>query len=354
MKLMHVWQRDLLLALVRLVAGAYPVWHCAAPTATQKLYFSNHTSHIDTLAILAALPRKLRDAVRPVAARDYWATGRIKRHIARNLLNAVLIDRRRETEGDPLDPVRDAARARPLDHHLPGRHARRRCAASSVQKRALSSGERVSGRGADARVSGEPSANHAERRYLANSAHLQGARRRERNTARRRRKSAVSRPDARRRDRARSISTSKLSYADFILESGRGRRGRADLRDADRRGARRARKGHERDHRQSEPAHPCLVGHDRGDGRRHRSRRQGDVRRLRAALVSRAARIHHAHADHRERSHHAVRRVLRRGAGAIRAARHRLVRHVFDLRAGASFSSRCRSSPRSRRTRASS
>ncbi|WP_250501341.1 lysophospholipid acyltransferase family protein [Caballeronia sp. GAWG1-5s-s] len=108
MKLMHVWQRDLLLALVRLVAGAYPVWHCAAPTATQKLYFSNHTSHIDTLAILAALPRELRDAVRPVAARDYWDTGRIKRHIARNLLSAVLIDRRRETEGDPLDPVRDA------------------------------------------------------------------------------------------------------------------------------------------------------------------------------------------------------------------------------------------------------
>lgn len=46
--------------------------------------------------------------MRPVAARDYWDTGRIKRHIARNLLNAVLIDRRRETEGDPLDPVRDA------------------------------------------------------------------------------------------------------------------------------------------------------------------------------------------------------------------------------------------------------
>ncbi|WP_250475254.1 lysophospholipid acyltransferase family protein [Caballeronia sp. GAFFF1] len=108
MKLMHIWQRDLLLALVRLIAGAYPVWHCAAPTATQKLYFSNHTSHIDTLAILAALPRELRDAVRPVAARDYWDSGRIKRHIARNLLNAVLIDRRRETEGDPLDPVRDA------------------------------------------------------------------------------------------------------------------------------------------------------------------------------------------------------------------------------------------------------
>jgi 1-acyl-sn-glycerol-3-phosphate acyltransferase len=84
------------------------VWHGAASSAQQRLYFSNHTSHIDTLAILAALPRGLRDVVRPVAARDYWSSGRIKRHIAQKLLNVVLIDRRRETEGDPLDPVREA------------------------------------------------------------------------------------------------------------------------------------------------------------------------------------------------------------------------------------------------------
>lgn len=58
MKLTHIWQRDLLLTLVRLVAGAYPVWHAGPPSATQKLYFSNHTSHIDTLAMLAALPIK--------------------------------------------------------------------------------------------------------------------------------------------------------------------------------------------------------------------------------------------------------------------------------------------------------
>ncbi|KIG07637.1 lysophospholipid acyltransferase family protein [Caballeronia concitans] len=108
MKLTHIWQRDLLLAFVRLVAGAYPVWHAGPPSAAQKLYFSNHTSHIDTLAMLAALPRPLRDAVRPVAARDYWGSSPLKRHIAQKLLNVVLIDRRRETEGDPLDPVRDA------------------------------------------------------------------------------------------------------------------------------------------------------------------------------------------------------------------------------------------------------
>lgn len=110
MKLTHIWQRDLLLAFVRLVAGAYPVWHAGPPSAAQKLYFSNHTSHIDTLAMLAALPRPLRDAVRPVAARDYWGSSPLKRHIAQKLLNVVLIDRHRESGGDPLDPVRDALR----------------------------------------------------------------------------------------------------------------------------------------------------------------------------------------------------------------------------------------------------
>ncbi|KVC78777.1 lysophospholipid acyltransferase family protein [Burkholderia ubonensis] len=108
MNILHAWQRDFLLSIVRLVAGAYPVWHQAPPSPTQKIYFSNHTSHIDTLAILAALPRDVRAVVRPVAARDYWDGSDLKRHIAQKLLNVVLIDRHRETGGDPLDPVRDA------------------------------------------------------------------------------------------------------------------------------------------------------------------------------------------------------------------------------------------------------
>lgn len=110
MSIWHAWQRDCLLGVVRLVAGAYPVWHHGTPNATQKIYFSNHTSHVDTLAILAALPGELRSHVRPVAARDYWERGKAKVHIANNLLNVVLIDRKKEGDGDPLEPVREALR----------------------------------------------------------------------------------------------------------------------------------------------------------------------------------------------------------------------------------------------------
>jgi 1-acyl-sn-glycerol-3-phosphate acyltransferase len=108
MKLCHLWQRDSILMLVRLIAGAYPICHSNAQHSGQQIYFSNHTSHIDTLAILSALPREVRANVRPVAARDYWNSSRVKWHIARNLLNVVFIDRHRELNADPLDPVREA------------------------------------------------------------------------------------------------------------------------------------------------------------------------------------------------------------------------------------------------------
>jgi 1-acyl-sn-glycerol-3-phosphate acyltransferase len=102
------WQRDALLALVRFIAGAYPVTHASSTGSPQRIYFSNHTSHIDTLAVLAALPRHIRNEVRPVAARDYWNSSRLKRYVALRLLNAVLIDRHREGNEDPLVPVRAA------------------------------------------------------------------------------------------------------------------------------------------------------------------------------------------------------------------------------------------------------
>ena len=38
----------------------------------QKIYFANHSSHVDTIAIVAALPSKYRKVTKPVAAADYW------------------------------------------------------------------------------------------------------------------------------------------------------------------------------------------------------------------------------------------------------------------------------------------
>jgi 1-acyl-sn-glycerol-3-phosphate acyltransferase len=98
--------------LVRLLVGAYPRWIGSAPTATQRIYFANHTSHMDTVVLWAALPSALRANTRPVAAKDYWDRPGIRGAIAKDELNVVLIDRTRgDTDADPLQPLRDA-----LDH----------------------------------------------------------------------------------------------------------------------------------------------------------------------------------------------------------------------------------------------
>lgn len=98
--------------LARLLVGAYPRWIGSSPAATQRIYFANHSSHMDTLVLWAALPRSLRANTRPVAARDYWGRGGIKQRIAEGELNVVMIDRAREDPGaDPLAPLRQA-----LDH----------------------------------------------------------------------------------------------------------------------------------------------------------------------------------------------------------------------------------------------
>jgi 1-acyl-sn-glycerol-3-phosphate acyltransferase len=101
----------LLVGIVKLLVGAYARWIGSKPGPEQRIYFANHTSHIDTLAIWSALPRSLRRVTHPVAALDYWGKG-IKKYIATRALGAVLIDRSKQDPTiDPLEPLRVALRA---------------------------------------------------------------------------------------------------------------------------------------------------------------------------------------------------------------------------------------------------
>jgi 1-acyl-sn-glycerol-3-phosphate acyltransferase len=64
---------------------------------------------MDTIAIWSALPPAARANTRPVAARDYWNKGAVRRYFAIRGLHAVLIERaRRDREGDPLQPLQEA------------------------------------------------------------------------------------------------------------------------------------------------------------------------------------------------------------------------------------------------------
>jgi|ERR1700722_473994 len=99
----------LLALLVRVLVGARGFWIGAQPSASQRIYFANHTSHLDTLALWSALPAQLRAKTRPVAAKDYWSGGGIRGWIARRGFNALFVERGGDkSAGDPLLPLAEA------------------------------------------------------------------------------------------------------------------------------------------------------------------------------------------------------------------------------------------------------
>ena len=83
-----------LLALIaRLISGAHVRWIDCQPDTCQRVYFANHTSHLDAIILWSALPLEVRALTRPVAAKDYWEKGRVRRYLANQVFNALLIDR---------------------------------------------------------------------------------------------------------------------------------------------------------------------------------------------------------------------------------------------------------------------
>ena len=88
---------SLLVFTVRFLCGGQPLWKGCVPEARQRIYFANHTSHLDAVLIWAALPPAVRGRTRPVAAADYWRNGAVRRYLADRVFHALLIDRTRVT-----------------------------------------------------------------------------------------------------------------------------------------------------------------------------------------------------------------------------------------------------------------
>jgi 1-acyl-sn-glycerol-3-phosphate acyltransferase len=93
MNLINRIAKNLLIVSSRIISGATVLWYDSQPDTCQRVYFSNHSSHLDALVIWAALPFSVREKTRMVAAKDYWDAGPIRRYISKNLFNAVLIER---------------------------------------------------------------------------------------------------------------------------------------------------------------------------------------------------------------------------------------------------------------------
>ena len=85
--------RNFLALAARIMSGATARWIESQPDTCQRVYFANHTSHLDAIVLWSALPQAVRAITRPVAAKDYWTRGRVRRYMATEIFNAILIDR---------------------------------------------------------------------------------------------------------------------------------------------------------------------------------------------------------------------------------------------------------------------
>lgn len=98
-----------IIGFARLLTGMQARWNGCLPTATQRVYFANHSSHGDFVLIWGSLPPDLRPRTRPVAGADYWLKSGLRRFIGRDVFNALLIDRTGARDGTAPDPVAQMA-----------------------------------------------------------------------------------------------------------------------------------------------------------------------------------------------------------------------------------------------------
>lgn len=96
--MMATVMRGLLYWLVVLVTGvrtrSASQW---AYDQQAKLFYANHRSHGDFLLLWVSMPSAVRANVRPVAGADYWRQTPLRRFLAQEVFNMVLIERK----GDP-------------------------------------------------------------------------------------------------------------------------------------------------------------------------------------------------------------------------------------------------------------
>jgi len=102
----------LIIATAKTLTGVQPRWRGCAPASTQRIYFANHTSHMDFILVWSALPPRLRATTRPVAAADYWTRGALKPYLIHRVFRGVLVDRGRvNRQANPMTPMLDALAA---------------------------------------------------------------------------------------------------------------------------------------------------------------------------------------------------------------------------------------------------
>jgi len=84
---------SLLAAVARGISGVQVQWAGCEPDERQRIYFANHSSHLDFVVLWSALPSEIRAKTRPIAAKDYWEETPLRRYLTKNVFHAVFLER---------------------------------------------------------------------------------------------------------------------------------------------------------------------------------------------------------------------------------------------------------------------
>jgi len=97
---------------IRLLTGVQARWIGCAPSPIQRVYFANHSSHVDFVLLWSVLPTALRRRTRPVAAKDYWSRGVLRRFLIHRVFHGLLIERAGfHRDDNPLNAMLQALKA---------------------------------------------------------------------------------------------------------------------------------------------------------------------------------------------------------------------------------------------------
>jgi 1-acyl-sn-glycerol-3-phosphate acyltransferase len=96
---------------LRVIVGVKYAHKSILKERKQFILVANHNSHLDTMAMMTALPFRQRAKTHPVAAGDYFGGTRWKAFISYLFINAILIRRKKDqSESDPIELMSEALR----------------------------------------------------------------------------------------------------------------------------------------------------------------------------------------------------------------------------------------------------
>lgn len=104
--------------VARIISGATACWVDCQPVPKQRIYFANHTSHLDFVVLWSVLPDDLRNLTRPVAAEEYWTKSKLRHYLASKVFRAVLVDRQSTTVEQRQDQMKRMLDGLGQDHSL--------------------------------------------------------------------------------------------------------------------------------------------------------------------------------------------------------------------------------------------